>query len=116
MPSPADRAYLEFVYLELFERTARGLVTAEEMRAVEEELLENPEKGSLLGETGGVRKIRAAIRGAGKRGGARIVYLYVRVRSKVYFILAFPKNVQANLTDPQKRAIRALVARLKEEE
>jgi hypothetical protein len=72
--------YLEFVYLKLFERTAGGVISEEEMKAVEDELLENPEKGSVQGNTGGVRKVRVATGGQGKSGSARVAYLYVQIR------------------------------------
>jgi hypothetical protein len=105
--------YLEFVYLHIFERTAEGLLSGEEMKAAEDELLENPQKGSIQAGTGGVRKMRAGVGGRGKSGGARIVYLYVPRRQTIYFILAFSKNVQANLTAEQKKVIRRLVHDLK---
>ena len=34
----------------------------------------NPEAGDLMRETGGVRKLRWALAGVGKRGGARVIY------------------------------------------
>ena len=34
----------------------------------------NPEAGEIIPETGGVRKIRWALAGRGKRGGARVIY------------------------------------------
>ena len=51
----------------------------------------------------------------GKSGGARVAYLYVQARETIYLLLAFPKNVQANLTADQKKALRKLVAKLKKE-
>jgi hypothetical protein len=36
----------------------------------------NPEAGEIIRETGGVRKIRWALAGRGKRGGARVIYYY----------------------------------------
>jgi hypothetical protein len=33
----------------------------------------NPEAGEIIPETGGVRKIRWALAGRGKRGGARVI-------------------------------------------
>jgi hypothetical protein len=36
----------------------------------------NPETGDIIPETGGVRKIRWAREGMGKRGGARVIYYY----------------------------------------
>ncbi len=107
--------YLEFVYLPTFESTARGLLDEEDRRALESAILEDPEQGSVQGGAGGVRKMRVPLGNRGRSGGARVVYLYIKVRERVYLILAFSKNVQANLTDEQKKRIRNLVARLKEE-
>ena len=36
----------------------------------------NPATGEIIPETGGVRKIRWALAGPGKRGGARIIYYF----------------------------------------
>lgn len=107
---------LQFVYTWLFERTARGLLTDREMQAVEQHLLRNPRAGDSLSATGGVRKIRAGLPGRGKRGGARVLYYYIELRSKVYFLLAFAKNVQANLTSDHKKSLRQLVRQLEGEE
>lgn len=106
---------LEFVYTDFFRRTRKGVLTDEEMQAVENELLENPERGDTMGDTGGVRKIRAATEGRGKSGSARVAYLYVEERATVYFILAFPKNVQPNLTAAQKKVVREEAEGLKAE-
>lgn len=83
---------------------------------MEDELLEHPEAGALMQGTGGVRKIRVAQKGRGKSGSARVTYLYVEHQRTVYFILAFPKNVQGNLTADQKKVIRGVVAEIKAEE
>jgi len=107
--------FVEFVYLRFFERTTTGILSDLDIRALENELLENPEAGDVVAGTGGVRKARVARPGGGKSGGVRVVYLYVKVKQRIYMILAFPKNVQANLTPDQKSAIRKLVAELKNE-
>ncbi|WP_291176252.1 hypothetical protein [Gimesia sp.] len=46
---------------------------------LQQELMDNPQKGTLIPGCGGLRKIRSADpkRGKGKRGGARVIYLYV---------------------------------------
>jgi hypothetical protein len=107
---------LEFIYLGLFERTRKGVLDDIEMKALEDELLSNPRAGAVLVNTGGVRKIRAAQDGRGKSGSARVVYLFVEEQATVYFILAFPKNVQGSLTADQKRAVRGLVGQVKQED
>ena len=106
---------LEFIYLALFERTRKGVLDDDEMKAVEDELLANPRAGVVIVDTGGVRKTRAAQGGRGKSGSARVVYLFVEEQATVYFILAFPKNVQGNLTAEQKRLVRTLVSQVKQE-
>lgn len=107
---------LEFIYLALFERTRKGVLQDTEMKAVEDALLANPRAGTVIVNTSGVRKMRAAQDGRGKSGSARVVYLYVEEQATVYFILAFPKNVQGNLTPEQKRLVRTLVGQVKQEE
>jgi hypothetical protein len=107
---------LEFVYLELFERTRKGVLGDAEMKAVEDELLANPRAGVVIVNTAGVRKVRAAQEQRGKSGSARVVYLYDEEQRTVYFILAFPKNVQGNLTAEQKKLVRALVVQVRQQE
>ncbi|HSU12951.1 type II toxin-antitoxin system RelE/ParE family toxin [Longimicrobium sp.] len=117
MYSTGARAhFLEFVFLPSFERTAQGVLSPEDIRELELTLLQQPRAGAVLRDTGGVRKVRAAIEGRGKSGSARVVYLYVEVRQKIYLLLCFAKNEQGNLTPEQKRRVRELVAQLQAEE
>ena len=59
--------------------------------------------------TGGIRKLRVAKKYRGKSGSARVTYLYIPGRETVYFLIAFPKNVQGNLTASQCRLLRQVV-------
>lgn len=101
-----------FVWTKVFERTAAGLFDDAEMLALEAALRANPLAGPTEDHAGGVRKMRAAVAGRGKRGGARVIYFYAGERDTVYWLLAFPKNVQGTLTAEQKRLLRDLVRRL----
>lgn len=106
---------LEFIYTPLFESSGRGLLDDEAMRQVELALLQDPRRGDVVAGTGGVRKLRAALPGRGKRGGARIIYLAVFVRSRVYFLLAYAKSRRLDLTAAEKRELRALARTLERE-
>ena len=110
-----DHTHLEFVYLPLFERTRKGLLSEDDLRRLENDLLGNPQTGDVENNAGGVRKVRARTGERGKSGSARVAYLYVETRATLYFILAFPKNVQGALTQDQKKVIRTLAAQLKQE-
>lgn len=63
----------------------------------------------------GVRKLRVAHSGRGKSGGARLIYLYIEIRSRIHFIKLYAKNTQADLTEADKREVRVLAQRYKEE-
>lgn len=88
----------------------------EERRSLEFELLNNPTKGPVIPGTGGVRKIRVALPGRGKRGGARVIYYLGRRRERIYMIAAYAKSDEADLTPADKAVIRKLVRELKQED
>ncbi|HEY5769074.1 MAG TPA: hypothetical protein VIS71_04430 [Terrimicrobium sp.] len=48
---------------------------------LENELLQNQDKGDLIQGTGGFRKIRMKLWGRGKSAGARVVYFHLKDRS-----------------------------------
>jgi hypothetical protein len=66
------------------------------------ELLLNPMKGKVEKGAGGARKIRMAVRGRGKSGGARIIYYYVDLRGEIWFLDAYVKKDKESLTDKEK--------------
>ena len=69
----------------------------------------NPEAGEIIPETGGVRKIRWALAGRGKRGGARVIYYYHNERLPVFLLAAYAKNEKANLSKAERNAMKRLV-------
>ncbi|HYN80443.1 MAG TPA: type II toxin-antitoxin system RelE/ParE family toxin [Gemmatimonadaceae bacterium] len=115
MTMPGSLTDVHFVRLKTFDRTVRGLLSDDDERDLEEDIAGNPKGAPVIAETGGVRKIRARIGQRGKRGGARVLYLYVEDIETVYLLWVFPKNVRENITKPEKKIIRGMVARLKEE-
>lgn len=86
-----------------------------DLKQLEEILLDNPQIGDVIQGTGGARKMRIRLDGRGKRGGGRVIYLDVFEKEKLYLLLAYPKNVQENLTPSQEKAIKALVDAIKKE-
>jgi hypothetical protein len=72
----------------------------------------NPEAGEIIPETGGVRKIRWALEGMGKRGGARVIYYYHNERLPVFLLSAYAKNRKANLSKAERNVMKRLVPTL----
>jgi hypothetical protein len=69
----------------------------------------NPEAGDIIPGTGGVRKIRWALGGRGKRGGARVIYYYHNERLPVFLLAAYGKNEKANLSMAERNAMKRLI-------
>lgn len=106
----------EFVYTEPFRKCWKAMgLSEDDLKALEEILLENPQLGDVIEGTGGARKMRIQIENRGKSGGGRVIYVDVFEKEKLYFLLAYPKNVQDNLTPDQKKQVRKLVEAIKKE-
>jgi hypothetical protein len=69
----------------------------------------NPEVGEIMPETGGVRKIRWATAGRGKRGGARVIYYFHNERLPLFLLAAYGKNEKADLSKAERKAMKRLV-------
>ncbi len=59
--------------------------------------------------------MRIQLEGRGKRGGGRVIYLDVFEQENLYLLFAYPKNVQADLTPDQKKAIRKMIEEIRKE-
>ena len=96
-----------------FTRQAEKLFNEDEKQEIITFLAENPTAGDVIPDTGGVRKLRFAVSGRGKRGGARVIYYYLDETIPLYALLAYPKNAKSDMTPNEKRAVSALVDALK---
>ena len=108
-------AYRTIIRLPAFERSARGLLSADDEAWLDQSLAQRPAAGAVVPGTGGVRKLRVALPGRGKRGGARIIYYYRAAVARVYLIVAYAKNTRVTLSGAEQRRIRKLVSELESE-
>lgn len=97
-----------FIELQGFSKQRQALLPDDEFRAFQEVLIEDPEAGDTIGETGGFRKIRWSRPGMGKRGGVRVIYYNVTRKGRIYLALVYPKNEQDDLTEEQKKVLKQL--------
>ncbi|WP_289283282.1 MULTISPECIES: transcriptional regulator [unclassified Methylophaga] len=61
-------------------------------------IAQNPEAGDVIPEAEGARKVRWAIKGSGKRGGARIIYFNEDAEGTIYLIMIYKKSDTENIT------------------
>ena len=92
-----------------FTARMRELLTDDEYRALQLALVQRPTAGSVIPGTGGLRKLRWASSGRGKRGGARIIYFRFVAPEKVLLLFAYAKNERDDLTSTQCQALRKIV-------
>lgn len=90
-------------------------VSDSEQSDLERTVATNPEAGSVIPGLGGMRKIRFATKGKGKRGGGRAVYYVMVSQETVLMLTAYAKNEQEDLSSEQRKAILALLTELKNE-
>ena len=100
---------MEFIETPIFTRLVRELLAEDEYRALQCTLLERPDQGDIIKGSGGIRKIRVAAKGKGKRGGVRVIYYWITTRGQIYMLLAYPKNRKDDLNAEELTVLRALV-------
>lgn len=103
-----------FIEVPMFTKKWKYLgLTDEDLRNLENILLENPKSGDVIQGTGGLRKIRIPIEGKGKRGGGRVIYVDIELKECIYFINVYTKNEKDDLTDDERKAFKVMVNILK---
>lgn len=91
-------------------------LTDEDLRYLQNRILNSTTIiGDVIPETYGLRKIRVAASGHGKRGGARVIFVDVDIKETVYFLNVYSKNEKSDLTVSEKKALRFAAKILREE-
>ena len=98
----------------MFESQRKALISDDEFKTLQSEIIKNPEIGDLIVGTGGLRKIRLASQNTGKSGGYRTIYLLV-VPDKIYLVTLYKKGQKETLTQAEKNAMKKWVSLLKNE-
>ena len=98
-----------FIETPIFTKQASGgLFADEELKQLQLELMENPNEGDLIAGSCGLRKIRLARKSGGKSGGFRVIY-YRSTPEVSFFLLAYPKNKQDNLSKAEVKLLREMI-------
>lgn len=65
-----------------------------------------PDAGNVIKGSGGMRKLRWAGSGRGKRGGLRVIYYWWVAQDRISMLLMYPKNEQDDLSANQLKLLR----------
>jgi len=104
---------IEFIETPIFTKHFQAMATDDDLKELQKELIAQPNKGDIIKDTGGFRKIRMAVN-AGKSGGARVIY-FLATKEVIYLVMVYPKNVKDTLTNTEKSALKKLAKQLKGE-
>ncbi len=105
-----------FVEASVFEKYRANYLTDEQYTALQNELLALPDAGDVIQGSGGLRKIRAASGGRGKRGGVRVIYYYLAQKKRFYLLTIYAKNEVSDLTKTEIKHLRAFLEDWKHEQ
>jgi len=100
---------MRFVETPVFTAALHRHLDDEQYRHLQIALMLRPEQGPIIRASGGLRKVRWAKPGAGKRGGLRVIYFWAPVERAFYMLYAYSKTEQGDLTPAQTRVLGRLV-------
>jgi hypothetical protein len=89
---------------------ADRLFTAEEREAIVDLVASDPHCGVVVPGGGSIRKVRVGFGGRGKRGGARVLYIFGGDDVPIFLLAAFAKNEKSDLTPAERATMAKAVA------
>ena len=93
----------------IFTRRIQATLRDEEYRHLQNHLVNRPDSGKLMPGSGGLRKLRWATGGHGKRGGIRVIYYWFVSQETILLLFAYPKSEQDNLTRDQLKQLKKII-------
>jgi len=82
---------------------------ADEYAELQLALVLHPDRGKVIPGSGGLRKLRWAGSGRGKRGGMRVIYYWQTADDQIWLLVAYPKNVRDDLSHEEIKQLKRLV-------
>jgi len=95
-----------------FTARAREIWSDDELQEFVDFIARNPLAGVVIPGAGGIRKVRWAASGRGKRGGAQVIYYFHSEALPLFLLTVYGKNVADDLSARQKQTLAAAVAAL----
>ena len=106
---------MHLYFTRAYERAVRKLLSEDARREMEAAIVAASDAAPVIRGTGGIRKLRWAGSGRGKRGGIRAIYFWCAGPGAVYMLTAYAKADRDDLTAADKRALARLVAEIEQE-
>jgi len=95
-----------FVETPIFNRRVQQHMGDDEYADLQAYLAARPDAGNVIKGSGGMRKLRWAGSGRGKRGGLRVIYYWWVAQDRISLLLMYPKNEMDDLTADQLKLLK----------
>ena len=106
----------EFIETNVFRRLwVDGGLNEGDLHSLQKLLLEFPDAGDLIPGAYGLRKIRVAASGRGKRGGGRVFYKDFTFAGKIFFLFLILKKDSADLSSEQRKKVSTMLKEIEED-
>jgi mRNA-degrading endonuclease RelE of RelBE toxin-antitoxin system len=96
-----------FVETAIFTRRVQEHLSDDAYADLQLFLAEHPDAGKIIKQSGGIRKLRWAGSGRGKRGGLRVIYYWWVAKDRISMLMVYPKNERDDLTADQLKQLRS---------
>lgn len=99
---------ITFIETAVFARARQHYLDDEELSELQQFPIRHPDAGAVVPGSGGVRKLRWALLGRGKRGGARVLYFWASARGQIWLLVMYGKNVQEDIAPETLRRLKEM--------
>lgn len=103
------RSLFDFEETKQFTKKVVKLLSDENYAELQMDLCDDPQLGEIIRGSGGIRKVRWAIQGRGKSGGARVIYYWAVKRGKILMLDIYKKNEKVDLSRGELSELRKIV-------
>lgn len=90
-----------FVETPILYRRVQQLMDDDDCAELQLVLAARPDAGKIIKGSGGMRKLRWAGSGRGKRAGLRVIYYWWVAKNRISMLLVYPKNEMDDLSADQ---------------
>src|ERR1051326_5485448 len=106
-----------FVEIDPFTKKIAAFLTDDGLMKLQNLLMNNPNCGTVIPGSGGLRKVRFADprKGKGKRGGLRVIYFHIPEINVIVLLDVYDKRTVASINENTKKSLRAVAQAIKQE-